>query len=117
MATLTPLITSAVQNYNFGMAETYSYVPVQNSERLLFAKAVYNVNSPNQNGFVITSDTSTIEGKFSSIKTITTTRFSGITAENSSIPSLAFDFPANFVIEGPITAYKLSSGAVMALKG
>lgn len=113
---LSPLITSVGENYSFGMAETFSYIPIENSERPLFAKAVYNVNAPNQNGFVITVDTSTITGDFNSIRTIGTTRFSGITADNCSIPTLAFDFPANFLVEGHIRAYKLVSGSVIAYR-
>lgn len=120
MATLTPILTGTPgqpPTYNVGMAETFSWVPVQNDvSRPLFAKAVYNVNAPNQNGFVITTNTSTITGDFNSIRTITSTKFSGITADNCSIPTLNFDFPANFLIEGHIQSYVLLSGSVIAYR-
>jgi hypothetical protein len=52
MATsLTPIITATPGNqlsYNNGMAETFSWVPVQNTERPLFAKAVYPVQISEQ---------------------------------------------------------------------
>ncbi len=44
MTTLVPLVTSALGNYNPNMADTLSWVPVQNSERPLFAKVVYPVS-------------------------------------------------------------------------
>ena len=44
MSTLVPLVTSTPGNYNPGMAETLSWVPVQNGERPLFAKVVYPVS-------------------------------------------------------------------------
>ena len=103
-------------SYNPNIAETYSWIPIDGASRPLFAKAVYSVNNPNQSGFVITADTTTVYGKFSSIKTIVSTTFAIISAENSSIPTLEITFPANFVIEGPITGYKLSTGSVIASK-
>jgi hypothetical protein len=116
---LVPSITATPGNpptYNPNIAETFSWIPVNTSQRTLFAKAVYSVDTPNQNGFVLTADTSTIVGNFCAIKMITNTTFTGITADNSSLPTLAVTFPANFVLEGPITAYKLATGAVIASK-
>lgn len=116
---LIPTVTSTPNNpptYNPNLAETFSWIPVEGAGRPLFAKATYSVNTPNQNGFVLTADTATITGSFCAIRMITNTAFAGITAVNSSIPSLGVTFPANFVLEGPILAYKLSSGSVIATK-
>lgn len=44
MTTLVPLVTSAPGNYNPNMAETFSWVPVPNAERPLYAKVVYPVS-------------------------------------------------------------------------
>lgn len=44
--TLTPLITTTPSDpptYSPGIADTYSWIPIENTERPLFAKAVYNV--------------------------------------------------------------------------
>jgi len=44
--TLTPLITTTPGDpptYSPGIADTYSWIPIQNSERPLYAKAVFNV--------------------------------------------------------------------------
>lgn len=116
--TLTPTITSTPGNqlsYNAGMAETFSWIPIEGAGRPLFAKATYSVNTPNRNGFVLTADTTTIYGNFNAIKMITNTVFSAITADNSVIPTLnAITFPAGFVLEGPIGGYKLASGSVVA---
>jgi hypothetical protein len=112
-------ITSTPGNpptYNPSMAETFSWIPIEGAGRPLFAKATYSVNTPSQNGFVITTDTAVVTGNFCAIKMITNTAFSGLTADNSTIPSLAITFPANFVLEGPIKAYRLSTGSVIAVK-
>lgn len=42
--TLTPLVTSTPGNYNPNMADTLSWVPVNNPERALYAKVVYPVS-------------------------------------------------------------------------
>ncbi len=102
--------------YNPNIAESFSWIPVQGAGRQLYAKATYCINNPNQSGFVITTNTATITGDFCAIKMITNATFAGLTADNSSIPTLAVTFPANFVLEGPIKAYQLASGSVVALK-
>jgi len=116
--TLVPQITSAPGaqlSYNPGMAETFSWIPVEGAGRPLFAKATYSVNTPNKSGFVLTADTTEVYGRFGAIKMITNTVFSAITADNSVIPTLgSITFPANFVLEGPIGGYKLASGSVIA---
>lgn len=52
MATLTPILTGTPGNpptYSVGMAETFSWVPVQNDVgRPLFAQAVYPVQISDQ---------------------------------------------------------------------
>ena len=153
MATFNAILSGEpgeMPSYNVGMAETFSWVPIENDvNRPLFARATYITNagdlkvrlsaltlntdglkdkinetntllrqltSVNQKGFVLTADTTTIYGVFSSIKTIVSTTFAAISADNSSIPTLEITFPANFVIEGPITGYKLSTGSVIAYK-
>jgi hypothetical protein len=51
--TLNPIITGTPGNpltYNVGMAETFSWIPVENNaDRPLFAQAVYLVNSGSSN--------------------------------------------------------------------
>jgi hypothetical protein len=153
MATFNAILSgepNEMPSYNVGMAETFSWVPIENDvNRPLFARATYITNagdlkvrlsaltlntdglkdkiaetntllnsltSVNQKGFVITANTTEVYGVFSSIKTIEATTFAAITAENSSIPTLSMSFPSNFVIEGPLRGYKLSTGSVIAYK-
>jgi hypothetical protein len=50
---MTPLLTATPASpptYNVGMAETFSWVPVEGAGRPLFARAVYNVNSSGSGG-------------------------------------------------------------------
>ena len=128
MATaLTPLITqtpAATATYNPQMAETFSWVPVTNSVRPLYAKATYDVGIAQflgQNGFVVTNanDTATYSGPFTTLTTLTTTKFSGLSTDPAQTIGNAIttiNLPANFTIRGPITAFNLVYGAVIAYK-
>ena len=57
MATLTPILTStpgAPPTYNTGMAETFSWIPVENNaNRPMFAKIVYPIEISNQLSTII----------------------------------------------------------------
>ncbi len=73
--TLTPnLSSSGYEPYNFGVAETYSYVPVANDQgRPLFAKATYLVN-PNDINLVLSGadiniDLNSVVDQLSAIQT------------------------------------------------
>lgn len=116
MATsLVPLITSAPQNYNPNMAETYSWIPVSNNERPLFAKAVYVIN--NQAGMTYTAGTTVFYGNYVSITCVTATVFEALTALNSDGTFTGISIPAGTVLKAPIKGFKLTSGSVIAQKG
>ena len=57
MATLTPILTSTPGNpltYNPGMAETFSWIPVENdADRPMFAKVVYPIEISKQLSTII----------------------------------------------------------------
>lgn len=123
---LTPQIAATPGNpltYNPNIAETYSWVPITGAGRDLYAKATYdiaNAQALGQNGFVITSsnDTTQYSGAFTTIQTLTSTKFAGITASNCVIGNAltTIELPQGFTINGPITEFKLQYGAVIAYK-
>ncbi len=109
MATsLVPLITSAPQNYNPNMAETYSWIPMSNNERPLFAKAVYSVN--NSAGVTVGTNGNTYYGNWRSILCASATTFSALTALNSDGALTGTSFPAGAVIEVPVKGFTISAG-------
>lgn len=120
MALISSLVSTpgALPTYNTGMAETFSWIPIEGAGRPLFAKATYNVNTQGQSGFVFTSNTNQVSGSFTSIQVISAAKFSVLDATNSTVGSLSgFELPQGFTLTAPITAYKLQYGAVIAYKG
>jgi hypothetical protein len=71
-----------------------------------------------QDGIIVADSTyGQVNGTFSSIQVISACRFTGLTATNSTTSKLsAFDLPANFTFNGPITNFTLQYGAVIAYK-
>lgn len=68
-------------------------------------------------GFVFTDDTNQVNQNITTIQVISATKFAGITATNSTFGNLGnYELPQGFVINGPITNYKLAYGAVLAYK-
>jgi hypothetical protein len=132
MATLTPILTTTPgepPTYNFGIAETFSWVPVDNpAGRPFFAKAVYSVNRSDhhgQDGFdFLQAGVVYNTNKYTAIHTITNTTFAELSADNStyggagSTNTNVFNttFPANFKLNGPITHVKLATGAAIGYK-
>lgn len=166
MNTLTPILTGTPghpPSYNVGMAETFSWVPIENdANRPLFARAgyitnlsdmsislsasdinigaveikdgntgarasiisgtknalaVHSTNSLGYNGFVFTSNTTSVYGNFTNIQVISSCKFSALSASNSTINDFSsFELPQNFIVSGNFTGYKLSYGAVIAYK-
>lgn len=127
MATNTALTVQVTQTpaptatYSPQIAETFSWLPVTNTVRPLYAKAVYDLataQSLGQNGFVYADISSgTVTGNFTTVQVVSSggAQFSGLTATNSTVGNLtAQSFPQAFVINGPILAFRLSAGAVIA---
>ena len=112
---LSPSITSVGENYSFGIAETFSYIPVENSERPLFAKAVYHVKG--SKGVTLGTLNITYDGNWSSIVCINTTTFSILDAANSDGTLTSIPYPAGTQIEAPISSFRVSvGGPVLAQK-
>lgn len=121
MATLTPILTGTPGNpptYSVGMAETFSWVPVQtNVGRPLFAQATYTVNAAGQSGFDIVSGATTKYGNYSSIYTLSSTNIQSLSANGSNTAGLSsLTLPAGITISGSFTGIQLSFGAVVAYK-
>ena len=112
---LSPLITSVGENYSFGMAETFSYIPIQNSERPLFAKAVYHVKG--SKGVTLGVQSTEYNGNWSSLVCINATTFNILEAANSEGTLTGISYPAGTQIEAPISRFRVSAGGpVLAQK-
>ena len=121
MATLNPILTATPGNpltYNVGMAETFSWIPVENdAERPIYARASYLVNGSGQSGFDIVSGATTKLGNYTSLYTLSSTRIQSLTATNSNTTGIeALTLPAGITISGSFTGIQLSFGALVAYK-
>lgn len=130
--------------YNPSMADTFSWVPMEGAGRPLYARATYLANASDisvslsagemninvadvenllkaqlgQQGFdfIIGGETAS-SGPYTTVQIVSTCRISGLTATNSTVGSLtAFELPANFILNGPITAVTLQYGAAVVYK-
>jgi hypothetical protein len=121
---LTPLITQtpgATATYSQTIADTFSWFPIVNSVRPLYARAVYDLATAQglgQNGFVYADTTSgTVTGSFTTLQVISAggAQFAGITATNTTVGNLTSQtFPQSFTLNGPILAFKVLAGSVIA---
>ena len=117
--TITPALTST---YNPGMAETFSWIPMEGAGRPLFAKAAYIVGGEGGggNGFDFVVPSSIYTGPYSSIQVVSACRISGLTATNVSTTTVqnltAYDLPDNFTFSAVIQGIRLSYGTVIAYK-
>jgi hypothetical protein len=104
--------------YNPGMAETFSWIPINGANRPLFAKATYDITNAQalgQNGFIFTDNNVQVNGNFTTIQVVSATKFTGLTATASTVGNLsAYELPAGYTFNGPITNYKLQYGSVFA---
>ena len=128
MPALTPVITTTpapTATYNPQMAETFSWIPVTNTVRPLYAKAVYDVgaNAVIQNGATFISGTALSAAStfgvtsWSRINVIATTSSTSLTATNwdgNAITGAAL--PAGATYYGNFTAIQLGGGSVVAYK-
>lgn len=116
--TTTPALTTT---YNPGMAETFSWIPMEGAGRPLFARAVYDVGAYSQLGqagfnFIIGGQTAA-SGPYSTLQVVSACKIAGLTATDTTIGTLtAFELPANFVFSGPIIAVTLAYGAAIVYK-
>jgi len=68
-------------------------------------------------GFVAFQGGETASGSFTTVQVISTCKISSIAASNSTVNALtAFELPAGFVFNGPITNISLIYGAAIAYK-
>lgn len=131
MASLLPVLTATPANpsgYNFGMAETFSWIPVKTSSRPLFARTVFSVNNKDnegQNGFDFIQPGMLYTNEYICVQTLASTVFSELTADNSDYGLIGggantnifqTTVPADFKLRARITGLKLASGAAIAYK-
>ena len=83
MATLNPILTATPGNpltYNVGMAETFSWIPVENdADRPIYARASYLVNAADITG----------GGGGSTDSALTNSLLTGLTASNVKVPGFS----------------------------
>jgi hypothetical protein len=83
MATLTPILTATPGNpltYNVGMAETFSWIPVENdADRPIYARASYLVNAADITG----GGGGTVDN------TLTNSLLTSLTASNVQVPGFS----------------------------
>ena len=131
MSSLIPVLTATpgiTKTYNYGMAETFSWVPIQSQVRPLFARATYSVNLRDNEGiagFDFLQAGTTYYNEYICIHTITSTTIAELTAANSTYGALgggtgtnlfATTLPADFKLRGHIKGVRLSSGSAIAYK-
>jgi hypothetical protein len=143
----TPLLTATPgtpPTYNPGMAETFSWIPVEGAGRPLFARATYLANASDisvslsandlnlnidevedllkaqlgQQGFdFIVSGQTASSGPYTTVQIASAAKISAISASSSTIGQLtAFELPVNFSFNGPITSVTLEYGAAFVYK-
>ena len=115
-------------NYSPSVAETFSWIPIDNSEdRPLYAKAVYSVNRNNQlgqDGFDFIHVGKVFIEDYNALHTIVPTQIKSLTADNSYLGDgttalrhlSSTTLPADFLLSGPIHGVELTSGAVIGYK-
>lgn len=142
MATLTTVVSSSPPN--FGIGDTFSWVKTEGANRPLYARAVYLTNASDmsvslsanelnmnmedvenllkaqlgQQGFTfIVGGQTASSGPYTTVQIASAAKISAITASSSNIGQLtAFELPANFSFNGPITSITLQYGAAFVYK-
>ncbi len=124
----TPIFTATpapTASYNPGMAETFSWVPMEGAGRPLFAKAVNEVGgggagAGGANGFDFVVPSSLYSGPYSSVQVASACRIAALTAtgvSTTTVQSLtSYDLPAGFSFTATIQGIRLSYGTVIAYK-
>jgi hypothetical protein len=144
---LTPLLTATPNDpptYSQGMAETFSWVPVQGAGRPLYARATYLANASDisislsaenlnvnlgdvenllksqlgQSGFdFIVGGQTASSGPYTTIQVVSACKIQAINATSTNVGALtAFELPVNFSFNGPINSITLGYGAVIVYK-
>lgn len=121
MTSLIPVINSSYDPIGVNAAYSYSFLPVVNSERPLYATAVYDINTPAQTGQVgatYIKDTSTHndESGWYAIQILTDTKFAGLTSNWNGNSPIGETFAKDHVVYGNFTSIQLESGSVLAYK-
>lgn len=93
-----------------------SYVITNKAALLSYVVNTEDFGASGQRGVVIADSTSgNVTGTFSTFTVLSTTRIQGISASGgtSSLSNITkYDLPANFTLNGPITAVQVTYGAI-----
>jgi len=115
--TATPALTAT---YNPGMADTFSWIPIDGAGRPLYARAVYDISSTGGNGFSFVVPSADSAGPYSSVQVVSATKIKGLTATGVSTTTVqnltAYELPANFTFSAVIQGISLQYGTVIAYK-
>jgi len=121
MPALTPLLTQTpapTATYSPQIAETFSWLPVTNTVRPLYAKAVYDVGvNKSLNGATLFTGTTLSAGAWNQITALSNASVSVTSTNWDGDPPTTFALNVGASIYGVFTAIKLASGSVIAYKG
>ena len=119
MTSLTPVISSDYNSLAAIVAHNHSFVPITNDERLLFATAVYDVNTPSQTGqagaeYINDTTVHSNTTGWYAVQFLANTKFAGLTSNWTGNSSVGDTFDKNFTVYGKFTGIQLESGKVLA---
>ena len=119
MTSLTPVVSSDYNPFTASIAHNHSFLPVENSERVLYASAVYDINTPaqtGQTGATYINDTAvhTNLDSWYAVQFLANTKFAGLTSNWTGNSSIGDTFDKNFTVYGNFTGIQLESGKLLA---
>lgn len=119
MTSLTPIVNSDYNPMVSNIAANHSFVPVLNTERILYATAVYDINTPSQTGqtgatYIHDTAIHTNVGGWYAIQFIDNTKFTGLTSNWTGNSPTNQTFSKDIVVYGNFTGIQLESGRVLA---
>lgn len=119
MTSLTPVISSDYNSLAAIVAHNHSYVPIINDERVLYATAVYDVNTPSQTGqtgatYINDTTVHSNANGWYAVQFLANTKFAGLTSNWTGNSASGDTFDKNFTVYGRFTGIQLESGKILA---
>lgn len=121
MTSLIPVISGNYDSNVASVAHNYSFIPVSNSERVLYAAAVYDINTPAQTGqvgatYIKDTNTYTNSKGWYALLFLANTKFAELSSNWSGNSPIGDTFAKDQIVYGNFTGIKLESGVILAYK-
>jgi len=121
MTSLNPIISSDYNSCAATLAHNHSYIPIENDERVLYATAVYDVNTPAQTGqtgatYINDNAIYINENGWYAVQFLADTKFAGLTSNWTGNSTSEDTFDKNFTVYGRFTGIQLTSGKILAYR-